>query len=322
VTNVEEALGPCIRRWAPVTGVVGVLTWRGEGATRRFVASAISAGIPPRSILVVDNASGTGEGERISAAFGVWSIVTDRNGGVASGYNAALRWAAARGLDYALLMNNDTIINEPAFLSVLAHDIPSDVAAIGPLVREENGRLWSAGGRLNRWLGHASHRRDIPAERREVDWIDGSAMLVNLIAAGQSGGFSEDYFLYWEETDWCTRVRARGYRILVEPGAQIIHKRGGTVAPLVTRQHALRNSLLFVRRNLRGLPAATSIVAWTTLRVPIFVIRVGWVHGLGLAIRSVVQILRWHEADIRSRGWALPAVGPRVAPDEPSPRVA
>jgi GT2 family glycosyltransferase len=137
-------------------------------------------------------------------------------------------------------------------------------------------------------------------------------MLVSIDAACQIGGFAEEYFLYWEETDWCARARRAGFGLKIQPAAFIIHERGGTALPLQTRQYALRNSLLFIRRNIRGWRAALASILWCAIRIPVFVVRVSRVHGPSSSANGVLIALRWHARDIRGRGWNIPPTGPDV----------
>lgn len=197
---------------------VAVLTWRGEETTRGCLESLRLLPGWPADVLVVDNASGTDGGERLAAALGVAHVTTDHNGGVASGYNAALAWAFARGYAHVLLLNNDVRIREPGTLQRLLEAAGPRAAAVGPVVRDDDGAVDSAGGRLGRWTGRSWHCRVVAGDRPyAVPWVDGSAMLVSLAAACEIGGFAEDFFLYWEETDWCARAREAGWRSWCSP---------------------------------------------------------------------------------------------------------
>jgi GT2 family glycosyltransferase len=67
------------------------------------------------------------------------------------------------------------------------------------------------------------------------------------------GFLDEDYFAYWEETDWCARARAEGLRCYYIPDARIWHKAARVQSP--TNQYYFlyrRNALMFVRK--RGTP--------------------------------------------------------------------
>jgi GT2 family glycosyltransferase len=295
---------------------VAVLTWHGEESTRRCLVSLLALGsIPAGDIVVVDNDSGTGEGDRLAAEFGVSALTMQRNGGVAYGYNAAIRWARGRGCGHVLLLNNDVLTTQPDLIERLLEGTGPRIAAVGPVIEDRDGSVWSAGGFLRRWLGHAGRWREPRAsEPYDVDWLDGSAVLVSIAAACEVGGLSEDFFLYWEEVDWCTRARRAGWRCVLQPRAIITHERSASATGRQTRYYALRNSLLFQRRNASAAQLVTGLGAWILGRLPVFIVRR---IREGASPREVVSDARsavaWHVDDARRRrSWRIAATGPNV----------
>jgi GT2 family glycosyltransferase len=292
---------------------VAVLSWRGEETSRACLESLRVLPGWPEGVLVVDNHSGTGEGERLAAACGVAHVTTDHNGGVASGYNAALSWAFVRGYANVLLLNNDVRIGEPATLASLLEATGPRVAAVGPVVRDEDGTISSAGGRLGRWTGRSWHRRAVAGDRPyAAPWIDGSAMLVSVAAAREIGGFAEDFFLYWEETDWCARAREAGWHVRVQPAAGVVHARGGTATYHQTLAWSIRNMLLYARRHASVPELLTTIGWWSGATLPVFAVRVARSHGIRAAAAAVAHVLSWHLRDAARRGWRVSADGPPI----------
>jgi hypothetical protein len=57
-----------------------------------------------------------------------------------------------------------------------------------------------------------------------VEWISGCAILVRRTAIDQAGMLDKDYFIYWEETEWCIRIGRVGWKIVHVPEAKIWHK--------------------------------------------------------------------------------------------------
>jgi GT2 family glycosyltransferase len=295
---------------------VGVLTWRGEASTRRCLTTLLALGsIPAADIVVVDNDSGTGEGDRLAAEFGVAALTMPANGGVAYGYNAAIRWARERGRGHVLLLNNDVVVSQPDLIDRMVEAGGPRIAAVGTLIEDRDGTVWSAGGFLKRWLGHAGRARDPRRdEPYDVDWLDGSAVLVSVAAACEIGGLAEDFFLYWEEVDWCTRARRAGWRCVLQPRARITHERGASATGRQTRYYALRNSLLFQRRNASAAQLVTGLGAWVFGRLPVFVVR-RIVEGASPreALSDARSAVVWHLRDAAAkRAWRVPPIGPDV----------
>jgi GT2 family glycosyltransferase len=68
-------------------------------------------------------------------------------------------------------------------------------------------------------------------EAKQVDYIQGSCFLVRQKVIRNVGLFDEEYFCYWEETDYCYRVRQAGYKIVYAPTAKIWHKKSVSGKP-------------------------------------------------------------------------------------------
>lgn len=269
--------------------------------------------------MIVDNGSGTGEGERLAAEFGVQAVSLSANGGVSAGYNAAIRWARDQGATHVLLANNDLEFEDPTLVGRLAEHVTDDVAAIGPIVRRRDGTIASAGTRIRRWQGRAV-RMDRPRSSvpYDVDALDGSCLLVSIKAACRIGGLAPEYFLYWEENEWCDRARRAGLRLLVDPNSSVVHTGGSSGSVRQTRRYSLRNALLFIRRNVRGPAAVTASMAWLFARVPWFVVRrLREGGGARDTAADLIWALRFHVRDIASEGWRRAPIGPDLcAPGE------
>ncbi|MBI2781879.1 MAG: glycosyltransferase family 2 protein [Chloroflexi bacterium] len=296
--------------------VLAVLTWRGEATTRRCLASLTRLDGWPLPTLVVDNGSGTGEGERLAAEFGefVSASVRSVNDGVPGGYNAALRWGLQRGASHVLLLNNDIVVEDAGMVGSLLAAAAADVAAVGPIVRDVDGSVFSAGGLIDWPLGRTRHRRRPIREDSpyEVEWLDGPCLLVSLDAVRRIGGLAPEFFMYSEELDWCTRAGRAGFRIVVEPRAAVIHERGTRRPSMQVRELSLRNAILFMRRN-GGVRQNLTSLAWSLIYRPLAMAArcvtrpADFVRVPGVVVRAVA----WNVSDaISRRGWRIPAEGP------------
>jgi len=95
--------------------------------------------------------------------------------------------------------------------------------------------------------------RDKPAY--PSPYAHGAAMMVHQQVIQEVGPLSNLFFLYYEELDWCDRIRAAGYQVYVEPKAEIFHKESvstGKTSPLKT-YYLNRNRIYFMRRNRSAL---------------------------------------------------------------------
>jgi GT2 family glycosyltransferase len=300
--------------------VIGVLTWNGYELARACIASLSQLNGWPIPVVVVDNGSREPEGERLAREFGppVEAVTLPENQFPAGGYNAVLRWAAERGASHVLLLNNDTLITDPAMLDRLVAAAGSDVAAVGPLVLTDDGSVFSAGGKLGRWTGRTDHiyRHEMPAQDRpyEVPWIDGPCMLINVKAACVTGGLDPVFVSTWDELDWCVRAGKLGYTSVVEPRTSIRHHRGRTIPSRQFQAYLLRNSILFTRRHAswpQTVTAALYFVFWIVPERSISSLP-SLSRAAGVAA-SALAAIRWNVMDaIRRRAWHRPASGPEI----------
>ena len=240
-----------------------VVTWEGGATTARCVASLLAQDPPLAEVVVVDNASGEIERDRLRADWGahpgVRLLLLDANRQFAGGLNAGATAAFAAGADRVLLLNNDTVL-EPDALARLgaALDARPRAGLAGPRVMDLRARtrVLSAGERhvlsvlcVPRTL--LRYRR-APTAPYAVRGLMGCAMLVTRACFAAVGGFAEDIEVYYEDVDFCLTAHARGFEIVVEPRAVVYHDGLRGFAAGLTPWAAFlkaRNPWLLVRRH-------------------------------------------------------------------------
>jgi GT2 family glycosyltransferase len=246
-----------------------ILCYNGVVDTLACLESLRRVTHPSFDTLVVDNASQDGTPLQVRQHFPEVAVIeTGANLGFAAGNNVGLRYALERGYDYALLLNNDTVV-DPDFLTLLISTAQQNPEAgvVGPTIYyyDQPDLIWSAGGSINWKIGQTTMYTD-PAgpesaeQPRAVAFVTGCALLISRAAIERAGLLDERFFMYYEETEWCVRVGRAGFTILHVPAAKIWHK-----IPLNARcdkeyiaYYMTRNRLLFLR--LTQAP----LLAWAT----------------------------------------------------------
>jgi GT2 family glycosyltransferase len=186
--------------------------------------------------VVIDNGSGDGCADTLQDALaGVTVLRLERNTGYTGGNNVGLRHAAALGVPYALVLNNDTIVDPDCIARLVAEaERVSDAALLCPRIHyhDPDDILWYGGGVLNLWTGRALHvgrrrppRAGLPAPC-DITFATGCAVLVRMAALPAIGLLDESLFGYAEDTDWSLRTRAAGFRLRYVPDAVLWHREG------------------------------------------------------------------------------------------------
>lgn len=199
-------------------------------------------------VVVVDNASGDDTVERVRR-HAPWArlIESPRNVGFAAGCNLGVGRLAQ--MDLIVLLNPDVDVRADFLARLAALEWPAHVAARGPAVLDERGRLEQSArgfprartGLLGRssWLAraHPSSRllradllADPSAGARAVDWVSGACMIAPAERFDAVGALDERYFMYWEDADWCLRASRLGYCVLYEPELVVVHHQGASSA--------------------------------------------------------------------------------------------
>jgi len=214
----------------PLTVGAVVLHYRFWPGIRPTLDALLSQSHPPDLVVVVDNGSGGDELQELRAAYPQLEYVeAPANLGYAAGMNLGIRRAAAAGAEAFLLLTHECI-PAPDCLQRLAARLGEEpaVGAAGPLLRRlhDPGSVWSAGGGLNRDTGLPAHRGAgdeveawIGKPADAVDWLDGACILLRADAATAAGPLDERYFLYFEDAEYCTRLRRLGWRVECVPAA-------------------------------------------------------------------------------------------------------
>lgn len=245
----------------PDRAVVVLLNWKGYDDTVACVESCLKLDHPGTTILIVDNASPDGSGDRLHERFpDLPYLQTGANLGFAGGNNAGIREAARMGADFAWILNNDTEVHRGA-LSALVRCARSDerIGLVGSRIfyHSRPDVLWFAGGSYDPRTGRSFHEgegeTDGPAfqVRKDVQYVTGCSMLLPLRLLPEVGLMDERFFLIAEELDWNRTIAEKGYRIVYEPESVLWHKVSASFAnqPLSSWYYNTRNALLFVSRH-------------------------------------------------------------------------
>jgi GT2 family glycosyltransferase len=184
---------------------------------------------------------------------------SEKNLGFAGGNNLGIDQANG---NFLLLLNNDTEITEGLIETLIAEfEARPDIGILSPLILyfEQPDIVQYAGytnmnyltcrnqtiGQMNKDTGQYN------VDSRETGYCHGAAMMCRRSDLKEVGLMAEQFFLYYEELDWCERFKKAGKKIWFTGRTKIYHKESMSVGKesSIKTYFMTRNRLLFIRRN-------------------------------------------------------------------------
>lgn len=211
-------------------------------------------------------------------------IKNDENCGFAKGNNIGIKYALNHlEPDYIMILNNDVVV-EKDFLKVLVNTFKDNKIGIaGPMIRlyDKPEQIFSVGGIINWWKGRNRAILKLESnEIKEVDYVSGCALIIKKEVFETVGLFSEEYFLYVEEIDFCVKVKKQNYKVVNNPNALIWHKVSASVPSKVKIYYTTKNWFIFMRK-FANIPNYTFFVFWNlTFNFLFETIKICFIYGL------------------------------------------
>ncbi len=218
------------------------------------------------SVVIVDNASGDGSLEilrqgLIARQNPSWIRLEPlpKNGGFAYGNNVVLQQAlkSQHPPDYVLLLNPDAAVREGAIAPLIQflNENPT-VGLVGSRLEDPDGTpqtsafrfpsIWSELdhglrlGAVSRLIAHRKLAMPITSEPCPSDWLAGASLMIRREVLATAGLFDENYFLYFEEVDFCHRARLAGWECWYVPKSRVVHLVGQSTGVTDTRRSPQR----------------------------------------------------------------------------------
>jgi GT2 family glycosyltransferase len=227
-------------------------------ALRAVSAERLAPGLLITAV-VVDNASGDLPVIAQAVQERNWSdwvtlVAAPKNGGFAYGNNLGVESAYLSGEpSYIFLLNPDTQVRPGAIRSLVRFlESHAEAGIAGSGVEDANGRDWPIAfrfpslmgeliqginlGFVTKLLEHWAMVRYMPRSSAPVDWVSGASMMIRPAVFKAIGGLDENYFLFFEETDFCRRARGAGFLTWYVPESRVMHI-GGQSTALAPNRH-------------------------------------------------------------------------------------
>ena len=254
------------------TAVVAVtVTYNSADVLTEFLDSVRAQNSDWR-LVVVDNCSSDATRKMLAAAAAadprIHLILSQENTGFSAGTNIGIRAALEHNAQSILLLNNDTVFEPNLFSGLSSALSTSDAAAVSPLIvfADAPDRIWYAGGHIERRRGlhniHEHSEEDVAVLTRQAfatEFCPACCMLFRADVFKDLGLLDEDFFVYWEDAEFCDRMIRHDAAIVVVPALRLRHKAssltGGSTSPFYI-DHYHRNRIVFLRKTASAIPAA------------------------------------------------------------------
>ncbi len=212
-------------------------------------------------VIVVDNCSSPDDRILLEElADKAQIIASEDNLGFAGGNNLGINLALQEGADYVLLLNNDTTVEKDALDVMIECLVKEQANVICPKILNYYDRdlIYYAGGDIIAYKGGVRidglGKVDCGQydDSRQITFAHGCCMLLEASTIKEVGLLSDEYFLYFEDTDYSSRLTKQGKKMMYCPGAIIYHKESVSTKKYSAnyQYYFCRNRLLFVQRNI------------------------------------------------------------------------
>lgn len=271
-----------------------IVNWNSKDFLRECLRSIIASQCRySYQVFVVDNGSTDGSVEMVKKFFPMVMIEENAsNVGFVKANNQIMKRVDS---SYFLLLNPDTIVHPNAFDTMVAFlNNSPDAGAVGPAILNADSTPQRTGTKFpNNWnlfVEALLLDRLFPKTRlfgshkelyidfnvlREVDYVQGSCVMLRSSLLQSIGYLDERFFMYFEETDLCFRIKRAGWKIWFLPKASIIHFGGDATAHYDERRlihyhnslvqfyskHYVR-SARYVLRGILFMRSSIRIVVW------------------------------------------------------------
>ena len=288
---------------SPLVSIV-TLNWNTTEITCDFLRSINTQhGYSPVEVIIVDNASREDPTAVFREIYPAVKVIRNKeNLGFSGGNNKGIEAAAG---EYIFIVNNDTEFT-PGLIEGLIEifELYPDAGVVSPKFHYyyQKGTIEYAGyepvnvftGR-NGMIGCREEDRGQYNTVSVTSYAHGGGMMVSRKVIKEVGLMPDEFFLYYEEFDWCEQIKRKKYKVYYQPKSLIYHKESmttGKFSPLKTF-YQTRNRILFMRRNVPMPGLAVFMLYFTFFTIPKNTLTF-FMKGQKAHLKSFWKAIIWH----------------------------
>jgi len=294
-------------------GIVTV-TYNSASVLPEFFRDLFRQSLTDFRLYLVDNASSDATLKLAKAVEDprIRILAQQENLGVAEGNNCGIRAALAEGCDTVLLINNDTEFGTALLEGLLRGLQRENCDMIVPkMLFGDRKHIWCAGGAFNKWRGYSVTQFQVgrldadDKEVKAVEFAPTCCMLIRREVFDSIGMMDRRFFVYVDDTDFCYRAKAAGFRLIYDPSVVLYHKVSsltGGDRSLFTIRYLVRNRVFFVIKNLGWLYAALFLPVYQLYILARFVFRKDSFSIFKTSQKALLEGLSVHRQPNRQAG--------------------
>ncbi len=174
-------------------------------------------------------------------------IQAGKNKGFAAGNNIGIKYALIKNdFNYIWLLNNDTVIEKDTLSDLIEYAEKNKIDICGSVLKdyEDPTKILAYGGTINKFLGTSKHLLKEKEINSKLDYIVGASFLIVKKVIDNIGMLPEDYFLYYEETDYCFNAKRNKFILGVAQNSFVYHKRGASTGGIKKNEFSYLSRLI------------------------------------------------------------------------------
>lgn len=267
------------------TVLIIIVNWDGKDDLLECLASIkkLSYSKDKYKVLVIDNGSND-DSQKAALKFypEIILLKNKRNIGYAKAVNQGIEYGLKSGVEYIWIFNNDVVVEENSLKKLVeVGEEDEKIGVIAPVIYcyDDPEKIDNIGYSINFWTGRfkkLKYGQDVFKNHNEriadVDSILGCSNLIKTTVFKKVGLLRPIYELYFEETDFNTRVRRKNLRVVVVKEAKVLHKNASTMNKFIFRRAylLLRNLFLFELFNAKPKQLFIFIPYYFLVHIPYF----------------------------------------------------
>ena len=164
-------------------------------------------------------------------------LESDKNRGYSAGNNLGIKYALSQNdCKYIWILNNDAVVEPNTLKELIDSDSNSEFETIwGSKILYPNGKIQSMGCTMNYkyMLSFHNYNNEIDVTNilsiKNIDYIHGCSMFFDKKIINKIGFLSEDFFMFFEDVDFCNRAKNNGIKLDISQKSKVIHKEGSSI---------------------------------------------------------------------------------------------